>query len=598
MMMTQVFVLLLGILFGPQRNGDIAKVSGTVINTATNQPLDSVQVRFKPAAGVARVVLTTRDGEFVITDLLPDTYEVTLSRANFVRPEASHGPRYLKVKPGDDLKDLRFELTPGSVITGRILDQNAVPLVPAIVLAMRVEYLNGRRVLLPGGLMSRILYSPLEPSPVDRAEGLEFTLGPPQVTVNEKGEYRLFGLETGEYYVAIWQKSGDSPTADLPPIYYPGVADPAAAIPVRIRGNQDVSGIDIRVAPIQGHVVRFSAILPTTPPFNCALPSSSGRFLLPVQRTFILVQHAADLDIVHFSAQRLPGRDDDVGSGNIMAGRFHSIGENQWETSKLAPGSYEIYHSFCLAASIGLAGRTSFEIKDRDVEGGTITLSPSVTLRGRVRNNPGSLAPLGQVLIRMRPTDWRGLHPGMAPNPTPTQRLAVGSDGNFAFERHWNPYTYGTVAPGHYQIDVAGLPPDVYVSSMTYGAKEVRDSGIDINGEPESELEIRLDSPGATIAGVVKNNKGGIVPDAKVALVSQNSNVVVPLSPTRDSDQDGTFSFQGVAPGNYAVFAWTAIPKGAWNDPKFLEPFQSQGKKVQAEKGSTVNIELKVISAN
>src|SRR6185503_7130008 len=98
--------------------------------------------------------------------------------------------------------------------------------------------------------------------------------------------------------------------------------------------------------------------------------------------------------------------------------------------------------------------------------------------------------------------------PGSLPNTMPEGYNRASSDGTFAFEWHWNDaLVLGHVAPGHFMIDVGGLPPDVYVSSVKYGAKEVRDSGMVVSNDASGELEITLGSPGAVVTGTVRNSK-------------------------------------------------------------------------------------------
>ena len=598
-MTTRILSLIFALLLSPQSNSDknTAKISGTVINQASGETIDGVHVRFKSSAGLVQTTRTDREGKFAIENLPSGSYEITLSRSGFTEPETSRGPRQLTFKAGDDLKGIRFELIPMAAVSGRLTDQNRQPLSPAIVVALKVDYLNGRRVLLPSLLLSKLLYVPFGPDPSSMEMTPELqaisTLVP-QARASELGEYRIFGLDPGEYYLAIWQKGAENPTIDMPPIFYPGVTDPAAATPIQVRGNADLPGMNIQVPSIESYSARFKVSPPTTPPLDCSTRSTTIV-------SFILVQRTADLDVVHFANSRIAGRDTELGNDNVAPNRLHSIGNNEWETGKLAPGSYEIYHATC--SLFGLVGRLTFDIANRDVDAGTITIPANASLRGRIRNTSGATVALDQVSLRLRPTDWRGLNPGMAPNPTPIGRKQVNSDGTFAFQGSWDstnpePFVFGMVAPGHYQIDVGGLPQDVYVASIRYNAQEVRDTGIDVNGDPTGELEIFLDAPGGTVNGVVRNSKGDVSPDAKVVLVSRRIENSVPISPTTNTDQYGAFSFDGIAPGAYTVFAWSSVPSGAYDNPRFLESFQTRGVKVQIEKGSTANIELRVISEN
>jgi hypothetical protein len=275
-MTTRILSLIFAFLLSPQSNSDknTAKVSGTVINQASRETIDGVQVRFRSSVGLVQTTSTDREGKFAIENLPSGNYEITLSRSGFTEPETSRGPRQLTFKVGEDVKGLHFELMPMSAVSGRLTDQNRQPLSPAIVVALKVDYLNGRRVLLPGLLLSKLLYVPLGQGDDSRVAGITTVV--PQARTNDAGEYRIFGLDPGEYYLAIWQKGAENPTVDMPPVFYPGVTDPAAAIPIRVRGNADLPGMNIQVPSIEGYSARFKVSQPTTPPLDCSYPGLSA----------------------------------------------------------------------------------------------------------------------------------------------------------------------------------------------------------------------------------------------------------------------------------------------------------------------------------
>jgi hypothetical protein len=117
-----------------------------------------------------------------------------------------------------------------------------------MVQAFKVQYLNGRRILAPWDAM-KVQYLPL----VDFGSlGPPVEL-PPQTKTNAAGEYRLFGLPPGEYYLSMWS-TGPNPCIDEPPVYYPGVSDPSIAIPVIVRGGSpEAIGMDIQIPEIRGY---------------------------------------------------------------------------------------------------------------------------------------------------------------------------------------------------------------------------------------------------------------------------------------------------------------------------------------------------------
>src|SRR5207248_8888823 len=73
-----------------------------------------------------------------------------------------------------------FRLIPWGVIAGRVLDEEGEPLPWAQVSALREVYSNGKRRLSPEAL----------------------------VPTNDLGEFRLFGLKPGRYFVSARYKAG------------------------------------------------------------------------------------------------------------------------------------------------------------------------------------------------------------------------------------------------------------------------------------------------------------------------------------------------------------------------------------------------------
>ena len=70
----------------------------------------------------------------------------------------------------------------GSVISGRVLDEFGEPVADAMVNAMRSAWTAGRRKLQPTGRSAQ---------------------------TNDLGQYRIYGLPPGDYYVSATLRTGD-----------------------------------------------------------------------------------------------------------------------------------------------------------------------------------------------------------------------------------------------------------------------------------------------------------------------------------------------------------------------------------------------------
>ena len=112
-----------------------ATLRGRVYARATGAPLKRGQLTLVPASRPADRVETTTDelGAYEFQNVEHGSYTLRCSRNGYVR--ASYGqkgpnqpPVRLTVRPGQELKDLDFQLIRGGVISGRVLDAEGEPL--------------------------------------------------------------------------------------------------------------------------------------------------------------------------------------------------------------------------------------------------------------------------------------------------------------------------------------------------------------------------------------------------------------------------------------------------------------------------------------
>ena len=203
-----------------------------------------------PELQVARTALTDADGRYDFRDLPAGRYSITASKPSFVSwsygqtlPDGLGRPLALSDNQTADNVDVR--LIHGAVITGRIVDEFGEPVPNAAVTALRRQYQQGQTRLVPSG---------------ERAQA------------NDIGEYRIFGLAPGRYYVSATvqaltlampvgnsvevsgQNSGYAPT------FYPGTSDAASAQKVTVGGAQTLSGVDIALTPTRLATITGSAV--------------------------------------------------------------------------------------------------------------------------------------------------------------------------------------------------------------------------------------------------------------------------------------------------------------------------------------------------
>jgi hypothetical protein len=155
----------------------------------------------------------------------------------------------------------------------------------------------------------------------------------------------------------------------------------------------------------------------------------------------------------------------------------------------------------------------------------------------------------------------------------------------------------GTVPNGHYQLDLVGLPSEVYVASIRYGGREARDSGILIEGTASSGLEVILEEPGGTLQGIVEFAQNKPASNSHVVLIPiTNYRITSNRFRTTTTDQTGTFTLRGIAPGEYRVLAVDKVQSEEFRSREFLDAFEMRATRITVETGSAMNLTLPLVS--
>ena len=158
-------------------------VQGVVVKAESGEPQAKATVELRPEreqAGVMPPVTPTDvDGTFLFRGTPPGRYRVIATRPGYAQTEyGQHTPNgageVLVVGPGRGVNDVRLEMIRTASISGRIVDRSGQPKGNASVQALTATVSEGRRDLS-----------------VVRS-----------VRANDLGEYRLFWLPPGEYYVS------------------------------------------------------------------------------------------------------------------------------------------------------------------------------------------------------------------------------------------------------------------------------------------------------------------------------------------------------------------------------------------------------------
>src|SRR5512143_2843666 len=213
---------------------DLCTVEGTIIAADTGQPLRKAWVFLSKAEGRGDTqgAATDASGHFIIKNVEPGRYTLSVTRPGCVPQNfGEHGGRdrgtILTLSAGQQVRDISMRLIRAAAISGHVYDEDGDPIQGAIVSALRYAYERGRRQLTADG----------------------------GTQTDDRGEYRIFALEPGSYFIsAVYSQRQYGAIGGGPgyaPTYYPSAMDPSEATPVSVQGGDDFPGVDLNLQPVR-----------------------------------------------------------------------------------------------------------------------------------------------------------------------------------------------------------------------------------------------------------------------------------------------------------------------------------------------------------
>src|SRR5262245_7418515 len=219
-------------------------VRGRIIDAQSGAPLRRASVRiFSPQIRESRTALTDAEGRYEFTDLPAGQFNLNATKVGFVdlaygQTAPSEMGKPLKIGDKQVVEKIDFLLPRGAVVTGRVLDEYGEPIADVQVSMLRNQY------------------SVTGPRPVNTGR---------TATTNDIGEFRLFGLAPGQYFLSAAYRAqmyggptlGD--TSGYAITYYPGTANLADAQKLSIGVGGSISDVTVmlvatRTARVSGTV--------------------------------------------------------------------------------------------------------------------------------------------------------------------------------------------------------------------------------------------------------------------------------------------------------------------------------------------------------
>jgi Carboxypeptidase regulatory-like domain len=561
----------------PSTPAPSGKISGRVVTADTGRPIKRARV-FVNAAELpgGRGMLTDDSGTYEITDLPAGRYTLNVSKSGFV--SLSYGQRRplqagtpLQLLDGQQLKSVDFSLPRGGVISGRIVDEDGEAVPGAMVRVMRYQYQQGDRRLTQAGTAQ----------------------------TDDRGQYRVWGLMPGDYYVnaltripvfggqmapggrggpggpagraggpggrgaAMAALAGgnvpqffagggdDQEQMNYAPTYYPGVTAVEQARPITLGVSQEALDIS---------------------------------FNMQLVRTSRLSGHVTNPD----------GTASTAGNVNLMpdgSGRGGQIGQNyggriQWDgafsIANVPPGRY------ILRARSGDSETPQFAMQPitldgSDIDGLAVMLSAGATLTGTVVFNAGQspVPDATQVRITAPSTDQSAF------GPQPNAR--VDKDGRF---------TLSGVAAGTHLVRSNGNLRGWTLKSVTVAGRDVTDTPIDVRtGQTLSNVTIVFTDKINEISGTITTTTGVPMPDYTVLAFPTDQLLWRPQArqiATTRPDQTGKYRLRGLPPGEYYVTTVDPAEQGEWFEPAYLDEHRAGASRLTLGDGDVKTQDFKV----
>jgi hypothetical protein len=529
-------------------------VEGVVLQTDNQQAIAGVTVRFRLIGprGTPEITTTTDSaGRFAFRNVPLTGYQLNAERIGYFATgvNGERGtPGIMVVGNLTDAKssaNVMLYLMPGASVSGRVLDSNGQP-APRI----EVQALSRRAQF---GEMGLVLGS--------RAA---------TATTDDRGNYRIWGLTTGDYYIRaetpqlLLLRSANAPI----PTYYPSAATPATALPVRLTSGREESA-DIRL--LQLRPIKISGRIVATPPTQ----GSCNFFLLPADKTSGYVAENIDALKVPVPVSRPEGT---------------------FQIQTYVPGTYDLYCMMRprLAARGGsttgdapyLIGKTRVDVFSADIEGVTISLTLGQFVEARITTGgipeleeqiPPKLTLLPRQPISQPINVGFGLRGG---DPRATSRPTRGEPVQRSATR---------IPEGEYVLApvLTGLK-NAYISDIRQAGVSILEHGtVRVGAEPPPPIEIVLEQGGGSVQGRITGAPGPTKP-VYTYLVPEGSRQTNFILYKRTATTNGQFTLGAITPGSYRLYAFAENPDGLEYVREFLQKHATSSRQVTVTRGASV----------
>jgi hypothetical protein len=509
-----------------------AIVSGSVMSYGSGEALPRAQILLKPVEpGLSQIVAESDDhGKFVFYDPKPGSYFVQARRDGYL--PSSHVTRghrrvspILAVNAGARLRDLRLNLRPWGVITGKVKFDTSEPGVGIAIQVWRRQFARGRRTWTVAA----------------------------SARTNDLGEYRVHGLTGGDYFLSaayirelprdvIEQDPVDEEGHRVPAFayattFYPSALKLGDAVPVRAIPGQEIGGVDIFLKPVPVVRLRGRIINGGT---GAVLPGAG------------------------VSLRRTGGMEGESVSVPLLIRPF----QDGFEIRGVTSGPYVLVAD-SEDNGVRYSAKYHLTVADAPIDNIELVLAPAREWPVRVREDGHTTE-----------ADTQSLRVTLEPRSdlSPVAMAKPDREGNLR----------ALVLPDEsYDVMVTGAPLDSYIKSIRAGNQELLGSPVAGGAAAHTApLEVTLGINGARVVGRAYSADGRTAGGATIAVIPEAGPSWPQWYRFTSADDYGVFHIRGLAPGQYTVFAYYDDPPCEFYDPDELPACRANGRPISAGEGS------------
>jgi protocatechuate 3,4-dioxygenase beta subunit len=512
-----------------------ASIHGRVVEATTGRGLSRVEVVAEAGGPAPPSALTDGDGRYHLTGIPAGAYIVSASRANYLRSAWGQtrvdGPgKRITLADGQQLNDVNLTLPRGGVITGRIVDEVGDPLPEVFVSAMRYQYIQGSRRLIQSGRSGQ---------------------------TNDIGEYRLYGLPPGQYYVSAVTRDfrGGDPNdrTGYASTFYPGTGNVAEAQRFAIAPGQTMTGMNLTLLPVQTATVSGTVL------------DANGRPL-------------ADARV--FVTQR-------VGTALLGGMGLPTQTDGSFSFPNLTPGDYVVRGN----GPAGEVARANITVTGSDVHDVQLVVAKPSTIRGRVVFTSSATAQGPPKPAAIDIGAWREWEIG-----EPVRSAAkVHDDGSFEI----------SLAAGRVHLRAGSIGPVTTgavpwrLNRVIVNNLDVADTGLEVPSNSAVEnVVVEMTNQVGEVSGRVTDAAGNAVGDCMVIVFAQDPGhwTVQSRHVSIARPADDVYRAR-LLPGDYYAVAMIDVEPNVWTSPDFLTLAREQATKFSIAVGEKRTFDLRLSPA-